>query len=68
MKSITDKLKETIQMEEAKNSKDRNYVEIEQLFDELRKMGLLTKPDYTFPIVDTMGKHLYSSLHEQKPL
>ncbi len=68
MGSLIDTIQETILTEERKNSESQDFIEIEKLLDSLKKSGFITKPDYTFPLVDTIGKRLYASLNEQKPL
>jgi hypothetical protein len=64
MKSIADKLKETIKIEEKKNSSDKNFKEFEQLLAKMDKLGYSQKPDYSFPLVDTIGKTTYSTLNK----
>lgn len=64
MKSIADKLKETIKAEEEKNSTDKNFKEFEQLLDQISEFGYTKKPDYSFPLVDTIGKTTYSTLNK----
>ena len=64
MKSIVNKLKETIKLEEKKNANDKNFKEIEQLILEMDKWGYSKKPDYSFPLVDTIGKTTYPTLNK----
>lgn len=64
MKSIADTLKKTIKTEEKKNSADKNFTEFEQLLAKMDKIGYSTKPHYSFPLVDTIGKTTYSTLNK----
>lgn len=64
MKSIADQLNETIIAEELKNSKDEKFREFEQVLSQMEKLGYSQKPDYSFPLVDTIGKTTYSVLNK----
>lgn len=65
MNSITDKIQETVKVEELKNSTDTNFKELQKLIDEMKALGLDKRPDYTLPLADTIGKGYYSSLNRQ---
>ncbi|MDI9311126.1 MAG: hypothetical protein QM535_12995 [Limnohabitans sp.] len=65
MKSIANKLKDTVKLEEKKNANDKNFKEFEQLISQMEKLGYTQKPDYTFPLVDTIGKTTYSTLNKR---
>ena len=64
MKSISDKLQETIKAEEVKNSKDKSLQEFEQLLEQMEKLGSIKKPEYSLPLVDTLGKTYYSAINK----
>lgn len=64
MKSIVDKIKETTKAEEKKNASDKNLREFEKLLVNMDKLGCLKKPDYSLPLVDTIGKTTYSTLNK----
>jgi hypothetical protein len=64
MKSIADKLQDTVKLEEKKNASDKNFKEFEQLISQMDKLGYTQKPDYSFPLVDTIGKTTYSTLNK----
>lgn len=64
MNTIVDQIQETIKIEEHKNSKDTNFKELQQLIDDMKKLGVDKKPDYTLPLADTIGKGYYSSLNK----
>jgi len=66
MKSITDKLQETVEVEELKNSKDTNFKEFQELLDEIQKLGLDKKQNYSLPLVDTIGRAYYNSLNNHQ--
>jgi hypothetical protein len=64
MKSIADKLKDTVKLEEKKYINDKTLKEFEQLISQMDKLGYSQKPDYSFPLVDTIGKTTYSILNK----
>ena len=64
MKSIADKLKKTIKVEERKNSTDHSFHEIDQILEKMEKMGYSQKPNYSIPLVDTIGRTTYSTLNK----
>jgi len=68
MKSLAEKLQETVKVEELKNSKDTNFKELQQILDEMEKLGLDKKPDYTLPMVDTIGRAYYMSLNRHESI
>jgi hypothetical protein len=65
MKSIADKLQDTVKLEVKKNANDKNFKEFEQLISKMDKLGYTQKPDYSFPLVDTIGKSTYLILNKQ---
>jgi hypothetical protein len=64
MRSIADKTKQTINLEEKKNFDDKNFSEFNQLLTQIDKLGYFEKPNYSFPLVDTIGKTTYSTLNK----
>lgn len=66
MNSLADKIQETIKTEEFNNSKDTSFKEFQQLIEDLKKLGVDKKPDYTLPLADTIGKGYYSSLNKMQ--
>ena len=64
MNSLADKIQETIKAEELKNSKDTDFKELQQLIDDMKKLGVDKKTGYTLPLADTIGKGYYSSLNK----
>jgi DUF438 domain-containing protein len=64
MKSIVDKLKETVKLEEKKNANEMNFKAFEQFISQMDKLGYSQKPDYTFPLVDSIGKTTYLILNK----
>jgi hypothetical protein len=65
MNSIAEKFQETLKIEESKISDDVNFQQVQQFIDEMKKLGLDRKPDYTLPLADTIGKAYYSSLNRR---
>lgn len=64
MKSIAEKLIEVINTEKNKNIKNKNFKELDELLLNIDKFGYINKPDYSFPLVDTIGKTTYSILNK----
>lgn len=64
MSSIVNKIQDVIVNEESKISNDTNINELQQLIDEMKRLGVDKKPDYTLPLADTIGKGFYSSLNK----
>ena len=62
MKSTTENLAKIISKESAKLSENKKIKEFERLLADLKKTGLIEKPDYNLPLVDTIGKIYYSSI------
>jgi len=65
MKSIVNKVKETILLEERKKSNNKQLKDFQQLLDYLDAIGSRQKADYSIPLVDTIGKTTYSVLNKQ---
>jgi len=64
MKTIADKLKETVNVEQNKNSNIKNLKEFDQLIAQIGKLGYSEKAVYSFPLVDTIGKTTYTTLNK----
>lgn len=64
MKSIADELIETIEVEEERNSSDKNFREFDQLLIQLDKVRYREKPEYSLPLIDTIGRTTYSALNK----
>lgn len=65
MKPIDESLKETILKEGRKNSSEKQLKEFQKVLDEMKKSGQIQKPNYTLPLVDTIGKTYYSILNKK---
>lgn len=68
MESIAEKLQEIIKTEEEKNSNDKNFQEFEQLLEEMENLYSTKKPEYSLPLVDTIGKTYYSTINKHLSL
>ena len=64
MKTIADKLKETVKVEQNKNSNIKNLKEFDQLIAQIDKLGYSKKAVYSLPLVDTIGKTTYTTLNK----
>jgi hypothetical protein len=65
MKQIAEQLQEIVIKEGKKNSTDKQLKEFNQLLDEMKKSGYIKTPNYTLPLVDTIGKTYYSSINKR---
>jgi hypothetical protein len=63
MNSITQKIQETIKTEDVRNAGDMQFIALQQFIQDLKELGMDKKPEYTFPLTDTIGKTYYSSLN-----
>jgi hypothetical protein len=64
MKSIVHQLQDTVKLEEKKNANDKSFRELEQLIAQMDELGYSQKPNYTFPLVDTISKTIYPTLNK----
>ena len=64
MNLIADKIKQTIKLEEQKNAEDKTFSELNLLIAQMDKLGYSPKSDYSLPLVDTIGKTIYSTLNK----
>ena len=60
--SIVTLLKEVIESEEKKVASSQAYLAEKEFLEKLEKEGLLERPVYSLPTVDTIGRRLYQSL------
>jgi pentatricopeptide repeat protein len=65
MKSLAEQIKETLIIEEKRHSNEKQLKEFEKLLSEMKKSGFIPTPNYTFPLVDTIGKTYYSSINKR---
>jgi hypothetical protein len=66
MKLLTDKLTDTISKELAKPLGEQKLKDFDKLITEMKKAGLIKKPIYNLPLVDTIGKTYYASTNKHK--
>ena len=66
MKLLTEKLTEVITVELSNTMEERKINEIDKLINDMKKAGILKKPAYDLPLVDTIGKRYYSSINKHK--
>jgi hypothetical protein len=59
MENIEDKIKDVLENEHIKFSKDTKYIELKEYFDEMKSKGLLQPKTYNLPPLDTIGSRLY---------
>jgi len=65
MKSLAEQIQEIIFIEEKKITTEKQLEEFQTLLTEIKKSGFIPKPNYTLPLVDTIGKTYYSSINKR---
>jgi hypothetical protein len=63
MKTTVEKLSNVIIEESLKNVDDRKIIDFEKLLSDMK--GLIKKPSYNLPMVDTIGRRYYSSINKR---
>jgi hypothetical protein len=66
MKLLTEKLTDTIKKELSKPLEEQKLKEFDKLISDMKKAGLIKKPMYDLPLVDTIGKTYYASINKHK--
>lgn len=66
MKLIAEKLTEVISKEFSRTSEKESLKEIGKTLDDMKNAGIIKKPVYNLPLVDTIGKTYYSSINKRK--
>lgn len=66
MKLLTEKLTDVITVELSNPMEEQKIKEIDKFINDMKKAGLLKKPAYDLPLVDTIGKTYYSSINKHK--
>lgn len=64
MKSLTEKLTDTILFEETKTPSDKELKDLGDFVRKMKEYGIIKTPQYTLPLVDTIGKIYYLSIHK----
>jgi hypothetical protein len=65
MKSISEKLTELIENESRESLEMKNLLQLGKTISKLKKTGIIKQSTYDFPMVDTIGKTLFSSLNKK---
>lgn len=66
MELLAEKLTQVISKELLKEANAQKQMEVNKILDDMKKAGILKKPVYNLPQVDTIGKTYYSSLNKRK--
>ena len=66
MKQITKELSKVISKESLKVLDTKKNKDFLKLLKELKESGLVKKQEYVLPLVDTIGKSIYSSINRKK--
>lgn len=66
MKLLTEKLTSVISQELSKSSEEQKLKEFDKLIADMKNAGIIKKPIYNLPLVDTIGKTYYSSINKHK--
>lgn len=64
MKLLTEKLADAISKELAKPFEEQKLKGFNTLMDDMKKAGLIKKPTYDLPLVDTIGKTYYALINK----
>jgi hypothetical protein len=64
MKLLAEKLTDVISNELSNPMEKQEIKELEKLITDMKKAGLIQKPIYNLPLVDTIGKTYYSSINK----
>lgn len=66
MELLAEKLTQVISKELSKDANAQKQMEVNKILDDMKKAGVLKKPVYNLPQVDTIGKTYYSPLNKRK--
>ena len=66
MKLLTEELTTVISKELSKPLEEKKIKEFEKLISDMKNAGILKKPNYNLPMVDTIGKNYYSTINKRK--
>ena len=66
MKLLTEKFTDAISKELSNPMEEQKLKEFDKLITDMKKAGLIKKPIYDLPLVDTIGKTYYSSINKHK--
>lgn len=66
MKLLTEQLTDAISKELLKPLEEQKLKEFDKLIADMKKAGLIKRPIYDLPLVDTIGKTYYSSINKHK--
>ncbi|WP_018627337.1 hypothetical protein [Niabella aurantiaca] len=66
MKLLDKKLTQVISKELSNDSNAQKQMEFEKILNDMKKAGVIKKPVYDLPQVDTIGKTYYSSMNKRK--
>ncbi len=66
MKSLVDQIQEALVSEKKKNVNDSQLQNLEQVIGIMKKSGIIKTPNYTLPLVDTIGKTYYNSINKRE--
>lgn len=59
--SLANKVDQLLKEDESKRLESPNYQKIKDRLEKLESLGLVNKPSYSIPQVDTIGKQMYES-------
>ena len=66
MKLLTEELITIISKELSNPLAEKKVKEFDKLLSEMKNAGIIKKPVYNLPLVDTIGKTYYSSMNKRK--
>ncbi len=66
MELLNDRLTKVISNELSKPMEEQKLKEFDKLITDMKTAGLIKKPSYNLPLVDTIGKTYYSAINKHK--
>ncbi len=66
MKLLTEQLSDLISKESSNPLGEQKLKEFDKLITDMKNAGIIKKPVYDLPLVDTIGRNYYSSMNKHK--
>lgn len=66
MKTLVEKITNVISVESSNSLEEQKLKEFEKMISDMKKSGLIKRPVYDLPLVDTIGKTYYSSINKHR--
>ncbi len=66
MELLNERLTKVISNELSKPMEEQKLKDFDKLISDMKTAGLIKKPSYNLPMVDTIGKTYYSAINKHK--